>query len=289
MLKYEIKKYINNKAVILMLLGFLAMKVLVSYFSLNIDVDFGIDIYREYLERWEGGLTDTKAAEIEAEHEYLNTIKQKYDSMMESFINGDITFDEFDDCTKEYNLSEAKIRAFTPVYAKYRYFLKTDEKVEFYYDLEIMEFVNLLKQDFALILLVCFVVAFVYDLESRSDISMVIRSLPEGRHRFERTKMGVALGFALICTVLFCGIDLVLYAYKYSFENWGGSIHSIMQFARFPVNTDIYGTVAIMMGAKVIHSMLLVVVSAGIARATKRVFLTIFITSVIFMLPLVIG
>ena len=73
-----------------MLLGFLAMKVLVSYFSLNIDVDFGIDIYRGYLERWEGGLTDTKAAEIEAEHEYLNTIKQKYDSMMESFINGDI-------------------------------------------------------------------------------------------------------------------------------------------------------------------------------------------------------
>ena len=287
MLKYEVKKYINNKAVILMLLGFLAMKVLVSYFSLNINADFGIEIYREYLERWEGELTDTKAAEIEAENEYLMTIEQKYDSMWESYINGEITFDEFDDCTKEYNLSEAKIKAFKPVYAKYRYFLNTDEKVEFYYDLEIMEFVNLLKQDFALILLVCFVVAFVYDLESRSDISMVIRSLPEGRHRFERTKIFVALGFALICTLLFCGIDIIIYAYKYSFENWGGSIHSILQFAGFPLNTDIYGTVALMMCTKVIHSLLMVVVSAGIARATKRVFLTIFITSVVFMLPLV--
>ena len=97
--------------------------------------------------------------------------------------------------------------------------------MEFFYDLEIIELVELFKKDFVLVLLICFVIAAVYDMESRSDISIIIRSLPEGRQKFQKNKIVTAMVFAIITTVLFCGIDIAIYGYKYSFENWGRTVH----------------------------------------------------------------
>ncbi|MGN0375475.1 MAG: hypothetical protein ACI4EN_08255 [Butyrivibrio sp.] len=288
MLKYEIKKYICNKVVVFLILGFVILKIVVSFFSLNINVPFGINIYKEYLKRWDGELTEYKATEIEAEYERLSTISQMYEDKKTRFLNGEITFEEFDKFTEEYNLSDAQVKAFEPVYAKYYYFAESDEKVEFFYDLEIIELAELFKKDFVLVLLICFVIAAVYDMESRSDISIIIRSLPEGRQKFQKNKIVTAIVFAIITTVLFCGIDIAIYGYKYSFENWGRTVHSIQSLNGFPINTTIANAFLIIMAVKVIYGTMIAGISILISKTTKRMFLTVFIGVIIFALPMLI-
>ena len=288
MLGFEIKKYIFNKVIIFVILGFVLMKCLISFLSLKIDVPYGINLYKGYMERWDGVLTETKAAQIEAENERLSTIMQVFNEKQEQYINGEIEFEEFNEYTEEYNLSHSQKQAFEPVYAKYLYFTEADDRVEFFYDLEIIEFIELFRTDFALVLLLCFVINIVYDLESRSDISIIIRSLPEGRHKFQRNKIIVALSFTLIITLIFCGIDIGLYSYKYSFAEWGRTIHSIQAYSGFPVNTDIFSSVILIIAAKIVYSVIIAGVTILVSRITKRMFLSVFISVVLFALPMAI-
>lgn len=288
MLGFEIKKYIFNKVVIFVILGFVLMKCLISFLSLKIDVPYGINIYKEYMERWDGVLTETKAAQIEAENERLSTIMQLFEEKQTQYINGEIGFEEFNEYTEEYNLSHSQKQAFEPVYAKYLYFTGVEDEVEFFYDLEIIEFIELFRTDFALMLVLCFVINIVYDLENHSDISVIIRSLPEGRQIFQRNKIIVAVSFAVIITLIFCGIDIALYGYKYSFVNWDRTIHSIQAYSGFPGNTDILNSVIIIITAKMLYSLVVTGVSILVSKITKRMFLSVFISTVIFALPMVL-
>lgn len=283
MFGFEIKKYLQNKMIIFIIIGMMLLKVLVSYFSLNIFVPFSQVVYEKYLVTWDGELNETKINEIEAENSRLDYIIRNYPVLEKQYHNGEIGFKEFYMCAKEHDTAKTEQDAFLPVYAKYQYFQTTDDEVEFFYDLEIMEFAELFKRDVILILLLCVVISIVTDLDVNRELYSVIKSQPKGRKEFNITKVvGVAF-FSAIMAVIFIGLDVIVYAFRYSFENWDRTIYSIQSLSGFPVNVPVWGYFSIISAIKILTVVIMGMLIFLINKLSKRLFLSIFISVVVLV------
>lgn len=281
MFRFEMKKYFLSKMIILIIVGFALIKLGVSYFSLNISVPFKEILYEKYLIMWDGTLNAKKADEIEAEKARLESIIANYGMYEEQYHNGEIEFKEFYAHAKEYDTAEAEYGAMMEVYSKYQYFQTTDEHVEFFYDLEIIEFIGLFQRDIIMALLLCFIISIVADMDFNRELAMVIKSQPEGRARFEITKiLGVACVSAIIAFI-FIGLDLIMYGCRYSFENWDRNIYSIQSMANFPVNVPVAAVVGILSFIKILASVIMGEVVLLINKISKKMFLAIFISVVV--------
>ena len=283
MFRFEMKKYFLSKMIILIIVGFALIKLGVSYFSLNISVPFKEILYEKYLVLWDGTLNSSKANEIEAEKVRLETIIANYGKYEEQYHNGEIEFKEFYEYAKEYDTAEVEYGAMMEVYAKYQYFQTTDEYVEFFYDLEIIEFIELFRRDIILALLLCFVISMVADMDFNKELALVIKSQPEGRARFEVTKiLGVACVSAIIA-IIFIGLDFIMYGCRYSFENWGRTIYSIQSMANFPRNASVAAVVGVLSLAKILASVLMGELVLLINKVSKKMFLAIFISVLVLV------
>ncbi len=283
MFGFEIKKYLQNKMIIFIIIGMMLLKVLVSYFSLNISVPFSEVVYKRYLVTWDGELDENKGREIEEENSRLDYIIRNYSVLEEQYHNGEIGFKEFYECTKEHDKAKTEQDAFLPVYAKYQYYQNTDEYVEFFYDLEIIEFIELFRRDIIMALLLCFIISIVADMDYNKELAMVIKSQPEGRIRFEVTKiLGVAYVSAIIA-IIFIGLDFIMYGCRYSFENWDRTIHSIQAMANIPINAPVVAVVGILSVLKILAAVVMGEIVLLINKISKKMFLAIFISVLVLV------
>lgn len=284
MFGFELRKYLQNKMIIFIIIGMMLLKALVSYFSLNISEPFSEVVYERYLVTWDGKLNETKANEIEEENTRLDYIISNYPILEEQYHNGEINFKEFYECAKEHDKAKTEQDAFIPVYAKFQYYQTTDEHVEFFYDLEILEFVELFKKDVILVLLLCVTVSIVTDLDINRELYSVIKSQPKGRKEFNVTKIcGVAF-ISAIMAFLFIGLDVLVYAFRYSFENWDRTIYSIQSLSDFPINVTLGGYFGIISVIKVLMIVVTGMLIFFINKLSKKLFLSIFISVVILVM-----
>ena len=284
MFGFEIKKYLQNKMIVFIVIGMMILKALVSYFSLNISVPFSEVVYESYLVTWDGKLNDIKSNEIEEENLRLEYIISNYSILEEQYHNGEIEFEEFYECAKAHDKAKTEQDAFLPVYAKYQYYQTTNEEVEFFYDLEIMELVSLFKRDIILMLLLCIIISVVSDIDINGDMYSVIKSQPKGRKEFTLTKLAGVVFVSAIMTTLFIGLDVVVYGLRYSFENWNRTIYSIQKLSSFPVNIPVWGYFGIISLIKVLFTSVISILIFLINKFSKKLFLAIFISVVVFVL-----
>ena len=284
MFSFEIKKYLQNKMIVFVIVGMILLKVLVSYFSLNISVPFSEVVYERYLVTWDGKLNEAKADEIEDENSRLDYIISNYSILEEQYHNGEIEFKEYYECAKEHDKAKTEQDAFLPVYAKYQYYQTVDENVEFFYDLEILEFAELFKKDVILILLLCVIVSLVTDIDINRELYSVIKSQPRGRKEFNITKIcGVAF-ISAIMAFIFVGLDVLVYAFRYSFENWDRTIYSIQRLSDFPINVTVGGYFGIISVIKILLIVVTGMLIFLINKLSKKLFLSIFISVVLLVL-----
>lgn len=284
MFGFEIKKYLKNKMIVFIIIGMIFLKFIVSYFSLNISVAFSEVVYERYLITWDGELNEVKSKEIEVENSRLNYIISNYSLIEEQYHNGEIDFKEFYEYTKEHDKAKTEQDAFLPVYDKYQYYQSTEEEVEFFYDLEILELATLFKNDIILILLLCIIISMVTDLDINSELYSVIKSQPKGRKEFTLTKVAGIAFISGVITMLFIGADILVYAFRYSFKNWDRTIYSIQSLSDFPVNISVWEYFGIISVIKVFLVIVIGMFIFLINKFSKRLFLSIFISVVLLIL-----
>lgn len=282
MFSCELKKYIKNRAFWLLAILAVVLKAYASWASLTVRADFPKDIYREYMNILEGKPTEEKEEWISDEQERLTEALGSHTLYEELYTKGEITLEEYIERNDEYIYAQAQEKAFEAVLEKNAYFHGTDGNVQFFYDLEILQFFKSCGADYVLIFFLCFAIAAVYELENRSDMRRMICALPLGRKRFWQCKLRAAL---LVGTVAACFgglMDLIIYGGRYSFSYMNMPAQSIRQMGGIMFALPVWCVFLFLLLSKMIIAAMMTAVICLLSVMIKKFVLTAFTSAVLF-------
>ncbi len=285
MFLYEIKKYTGNKAFWLLALLGLVLKAVVSWNALTVRADFPKEIYRDYMDYLEGEPTEEKSDWILAEQARLWEVIGLHDTYEKMYQNGEMTLDEYIEKNEEYTYARAQQSAFDAVFEKYTYFQETDKRVEYFYDLEILQFFKASGGDFVLICFICFAVAMTRELENPADTKKLIRSMPLGRWPFNRCKLTGALLVGALGSLAGSFIDIGIYGYRYAFPYMNMPLNSIARISGIAYEVPVWVMFVLIPVIRLAHGLFITALVFLLAMLIQRFVLTIFAGVVIFSIP----
>lgn len=286
MFSCELKKYVKNRVFWLMLVGFLILKVIVSFFALKVKASFSDEIYRNYISEIEGALSSESEEFILQEKERLEYVVAMHDEYERRYENGEIEFEEYARANDEYLYALAQEPAFEAIYAKYEYFLAAGGG-SFFYDLDIKELRAHVSDDIVLILVLCFVLMLSYDMEYRGGIDMMIKTLPLGRRSFRRYKLVGALSVSALISAVWYAADMVLYAYRFSFGYWNEKIYNIQAFSQTVCDMSVWSYFLLAFVLKLLISCMVASFICLVSSVFKKRFIILLVSAAVLYIPVV--
>ncbi len=288
MFQYEMMKYYLNKFFLILFGVCIALKVLVSWSVITVNPPYSDLVYREYMEAMDGmGMEEAKSY-LEEEQERLDQAVITHEETSAAYEMDEISFEEFEAANDTYIYAQAQQPAYEAIVARYEYYLENEIDGIFFYELDIAAFYNSLNTDFVMVLLICVMVAFSYALEERSENRTIIRTCANGREQFDRCKLWGILTNTLVLAVLFAAIDLIVYGVKYSFAYWGMNSSNVQVMAGFPLDLPVAVVFVLILLIRIVICLLASVINSVIAVRVKKTSLTIFITILLWGIPMLL-
>lgn len=225
---FECKKIFGNFKW-LILVGIILVKAIITYSSLNVSVDFSIDIYKDYIDKLSHMSQTDAELYVPKEAERIESIVGAKEKMENDYASGAITLDDYKAYMKKYYEADSKISAFEVIKTRYEQFfeLDRDERVWFY-DLEWCAFGKMLSLDFCLLFALFIFCIPVYCREHSSGVHTLNMVSKNGRIKLHITKLAVMTVSAALFAILIFSVDFTVMGVKFGLENYDKPFRAIL-------------------------------------------------------------
>ncbi len=198
-------------------------------------------VYMDYIARVSGPVTDEKLSYIEDEKNYIDGTLQQYSSVMESYANGEITHDEYNDYMNRYYYAGYCVYPCGRLCDRRDYLAGMADSrpgVEFIYEEGIDRYLGA-PLDIVMVLAAVFLCGNIFALEYESGFSKILRLSKRGRKPVFRRKLTVSLMLAAAVYLIFGGIDLYFLLTNYHVDYLSANIVSMPRFAGIAADMSI--------------------------------------------------
>lgn len=238
MVRYEIKKNIHIFTIV-----FLLFSVLLELVSVRMDLA-GIDMdnrdekyYLEYIEKWQGTLTESKEDEILYEKDYIDLILSQEEDKKNAYLRDEITKEAYDSYIEELTYCRQRVGAFQRLYADYQYVKDEMERnkenavPEIFYKEYWKKLLSPNGYDyFAMIFFVFFSISMAF-VEKDNLMKLILYSSERGRYHVLKSKLQAC---AIVVGILSIVISLIKSAAYFNigyFPNSSASIVSLESYS----------------------------------------------------------
>lgn len=288
LIKYECKKLFS---VLFLIVAFAVIlsKPIAQYFTPEKEYVFSKDIYSGYIA--DLALLETTEQEdyINKETDRINTLMSQKDDMDKDYSNGKITLEHYNAYNSEFLKVSLQRPAFEKITEKYLLYENLSEqgyKTEYFYDLDISTSLNnLRKADYLFFLVVIILVINALSMDKDYGAYDIVRSTAKGRRI--TAKLISVLIFSFVFSSLICLSDFasILMSNEPSILDKPLScVYGFSYTASLDISIGLYIIFAI--AVKVISGIVTAVLSLSVYIAVKNKLVSVFVTVIIVMLPL---
>jgi len=280
----------GHKVMMLMLLCIAILGY--QYSQLSIYQEADVLVYKEYMKKLAGPLTSKKEMWIEKEQARYEDIHQKLADIQAQRDRGEITE------LQKINLSsllEQQVyyeKVFDKVLQQYERILE-DPDIEFVFDHPYEQVFFTKTWTFVPTLLLCFMTLLgssqMLTFEYQHHMDQLTKITIHGRKDMITYKLIVSL---LICVIFFFITmlpTLLLFQDTFGFSSWGSSVISLQQCILLPSWMNILMACLLSYFIKLLAIVCMVVIMHMIAIRTKNHSLTLFISVLLFFVPLLLS
>ena len=290
LLGFELKKLlglINIAAFILLM----AIKPLSGMMYTLAPTEYSKDIYHEYLDELYGAPTAEKEQYILDEKERRDDILSIYEDMILAYERGEITAEEYKAYDEEYTRAKAQQPAFDKVYQKYQYYLTlsgTEKKPQYFYDLEIIEYINGFGADVMFILFLTVFGLRFWGSDRTGGMSLAVMSSKYGRQYRDNLRIAALLIVSTVGSALSFCVDIGIYAARCGIGTLFLPLCGMEEFAACAYNVNILGYLLLVLMIRIVWSAAVCFMLVPIYKLVGNIYACITAGAAVIFLPLVL-
>lgn len=285
LLSWEIRK---NIPLIIIAICVVFIKILWSsyiYAPVNSSKD---EIFKEYISKLEGELTDEKLEFIDQEMKYITSICDMSEEMINKYIHNIITADEYKEYLNEYKYSYSRVDILKEIKEQAYYLseLRETKNIEgvFIYDTGIL-LILYRNVDFLLYVLLLLTTGSIFINEytknsSSSSIINIIRTTKKGRQKFFHAKFKFICLVAMIIFLAFHFIDINIITNNYTISNLNVPLISLPLYSQISSKITIINYIIYTESIMLVSTILMAILFASFSQLFKK---PIFIYSICLM------
>lgn len=293
--QYECGKLFGNQVNLILILLFLAIKIVLAAVTF---ASPGDDIYRDYMQQLEGGYTTEKEQKLLHEQQWCDQILQQQPQMQENYLKGDLSKEDYEEYQQQYLIARQKAEILPQVMERNDYLrARTEQKetllkerdvaqgqekslineqlkgyeqpAEFLYDTGWNRLTARGELDLPLdlLLMLLFIPYFVRDYESKTAALIDTSYNKNGSHMIRFVLMLVTSGMLVL---LFGLIDLLFAGTLCGLPNGDAPIQSLAAFAGYPGTMSLHGLLWAGILLRLLGTLTLMMVLYWSVRLLKR-------------------
>jgi len=272
--------------------------LIISYYSFDrspLYVERKTSSYLAFINKYEGELTNEKRSLIQEEINYIKNIPNELSKLYTDYVNGNITKEEYQ---KEFNLLQFELEknvGFTRFENQFNYLNSLDHSLKPGIVSEVSSdyYFNNPKRDYIyaiyVVLLVIVCVSCIFPIDLQSGMENIIRCTFFGERKLFYVK---TLTATILSTVIFIWINFTKYLNlfgKYKISDLKLPVQSIQKYANIEYKISIIGLIIFVSMLTLIAVVMMTQFIILMALLLKKQSLVIICSSVIFLLPLLLG
>ncbi len=290
-MKYEFYKLFLKRKAWLLILIFMGLRLITVFLQPNYVRDYKMEMYRdtymEHMKVLEGKLTDEKAAYISEQNSEIQKLLNQ-DTSVESYINGDISEEEFNERYRQRNTGYQRQNEFEVINERYRSVLNNPERVYFIYSNGWTALIGNENIDFVLLILLMLLIVPMICNEFSTDMYPVLRTTPNGGMRLFASKFAVGMITAVLCAILFFAEECLYFAAMFGLPNGSFPLQSLAPFEASPYQISIYGAATLTLVNRCFGAIYMTALLLCLSAVLRRSLSAIFLGTISILLPLVL-
>jgi len=282
----------NAPRLVLVVLVLLMAKGVLLHENYTYSQPYGDFLYQEYMEILAGEMTAEKQVYLSAERQRIDSASAAYAVGKEAYLQGKLSKDELDILLQEYDYAytHGPILTLVEEQAEYLNDLASENREGwFVYD---TGWKTLLFQPFdwtvfAMILLL-YSSIFAKEYTGRSSSGgayQIIRASPKGRMATFLAKYSTALGGALLCWLLWNGVEVLYIAKNYNLSQWDAPVCSIPDMYGFETEMTIETYLILYYAVRLSALLLLAMMVCDLSGITKSSLGAMVLTVLLTLFP----
>ena len=286
------KTFIASKYIFLVTI-LLAVKLVQADSSFASNNSFSDAVYKEYMTKIAGPITDEKRRFIADERAMINDILSRKVEMQQKYINDEITYKEYYDYITKYNYALSRDDHFKIIelHASYIDRIKTEKglNAHFVYDTgwRALFFSGFDFTLYAAIVLL-FAGSFADEHSTRSSsgsIAQILRVTRKGRSPTFNSKLLSALVVTALLAVIWCGIDILFVAHNYELPLASSPLVSIEAFQNLDTHITIGAYLAVYFTLRIFAALALASLVCALSEVLKKSIVVLAVTVPVTLFP----
>lgn len=290
-MKYELYKLFVKRRAWLLILIFMALRLITVFLQPNYVRDYKMEMYRdaymEHMEVLEGKLNDEKIAYISEQNKKIQELMNQ-DTSVEAYVSGTISEDEFNERYRQRNTGYRQQEEFAVINEQYQNVLQDPERVYFIYSNGWTGLIGNENLDFVLLILLMLLIVPMICNEFVTDMYPILRTTPNGGARLFASKFAVGMITAVLSAVLLFAVEAIYFAAMFGLPSGSFPLQSLAPFANSPYQISIYGSAALTLANHCFGAMFMTVLLMCLSAVFKRALSAIFIGTTGILLPFIL-
>ena len=290
-MKYELYKLFVKRRAWLLILIFMALRLITVFLQPNYVMDYRMemyhDTYMEHMKVLEGKLNDDKAAYIAEQNRKINELL-KQDTSVEAYVSGEITEEEFNERYRQRNTGYQQQDAFEVINEQYQNVLQDPEHVYFIYSNGWTGLIGNEDLDFVLLILLMLLIVPMICNEFSTDMYPILRTTPNGGARLFVSKFAIGMITAVLSAVLLFAVEVIYFAAACGLPGGTFPLQSLAPFANSPYQISIYGAAALTLANHCFGAMFMAALLMCLSALFRRSLSAIFIGTTCVLLPFIL-
>lgn len=217
---------------ILLIVGALALKIVISGIYYYPTDNHGEKQYRSYIQMVAGDITDEKLSMIEQEARYIETSLSEYNIASARYHAGEMDEEEFEEYKERKNYAEYNQTGCERLCERRDYLLSISQvypDVKFVYDEGLDRYFGS-HMDIVAIFLIVYMASNMFSCEYETGFNGILRVTKKGRKTLFYSKLFYSVFIVIILYLLFGLIEAGFIGYYYDTDYWSAPIQSMPRF-----------------------------------------------------------
>lgn len=287
----EAYKTLISSRFILILLALLALK---TAYSVNVFApirSYSDTVYKEYMTRLEGEVTDEKLEYIAEERRMINDTLSKQSEMQQNYVNNVITFEEYSQYLSDYNYAYSRSELLEAVEKQADYLISKKEETGvdgwFVYDTGWKKLyggdADLFLYTSILLLLAGSFASEYLTKSSSGSFAQILRATKNGRNATFRAKLFSSGVIAVLLALIFNAIDIAVVFSSFEMPAAGAPLLSTQMFSSVSGSITLAGYLAMFIFLRVAASLAMALLVCALSELLCR-FLSVLCSAVVITL-----
>lgn len=293
---YEMHKLIISSRLWILIILFLFIKIYATTIEYRNTESYSDAIYKSYMVKLDGELTDEKRQYIREERELISKAFEMEVQMRSAYFKGEIELEEFLSYLERLNYAKGHDEVLLRVEEHEEYIIEKALQgydVHFLYDTGWKElFFGRFDPLLYGLILIAFSGIFANEYESRSSsgsFSQILRLTKHGRKKTFTAKLAATIIFSGIISIVWSIIDILIVSTVYELPSLFSPLLSISAFENLPANLSILGFLIFVYTARTLSLVLLAVWVLSFSLLFKSSLITVSTVGAITLLPSILS